>query len=80
MSMLRTQVYLTEQERKALKTISKQIESTQSELIRQAVDLFVARHRGENRLALLRQASGMWKDRADLPDFSDLRRELDRSP
>jgi antitoxin PrlF len=34
---------------------------------------------GADRRALLRQARGLWKDRSDLPDFSDLRAELDRT-
>lgn len=32
----------------------------------------------EDRLSLLRQARGMWKDRTDLPSLPALRREWDR--
>jgi hypothetical protein len=32
----------------------------------------------EDRLSLLQQARGMWKDRSDLPAVADLRREWDR--
>ena len=34
--------------------------------------------RGQDRLAKLRQACGIWRDRDDLPDFEALRREWDR--
>lgn len=36
-----------------------------------------ARHRKENRTESLRGGRGMWKDRDDLPDFEELRSELD---
>ncbi len=35
---------------------------------------------GTERLQQLRAARGIWEDRTDLPDFTALRRELDRSP
>jgi prevent-host-death family protein len=30
--------------------------------------------------AAMMQAAGMWKDRADLPDFDELRKSWDRDP
>jgi len=77
--MVRTQLYLTSREREALQEMARETGKSQSELIREAIDRFVASFRKTDRNALLQQARGLWKDREDLPDFGTLRRELDRS-
>jgi hypothetical protein len=77
-AMLRTQIYLTEEERAALRNIARETGKKQSELIRRAIDDFIDRFQPRERLALLSQARGMWQGRDDLPDFQALRREFDR--
>ncbi len=76
--MVRTQVYLTEEEHQGLKALSAHLGKKQSELIRAAIDKLIAENSRGERLALMRSARGMWKNRKDLPDFSALREEADR--
>jgi predicted DNA-binding protein len=76
--MVRTQVYLSEEEQQGLRALSRRTGRSQSELIREAVDDLLARHQSNDRSALLRQARGLWSERGDLPDFAELRGELDR--
>ena len=75
--MVRTQIYLTDAERRALQTLSRRTGKSQSELIRDAIDAMIARSRPDRRF-LLREARGLWSDRDDLPDFETIRREMDR--
>lgn len=77
--MVRTQIYLTEEEKSALNTISHQVGKRQSELIREAVDELIARYSESRRQEELEKAVGIWKGRDDLPDFGRLRKEWDRS-
>ena len=76
--MVRTQIYLTETQQKALRRLAVRERKKQSELIRQAIDQFLVDSTQEDRLSLLRQGRGLWKDRQDLPDFAALRREANR--
>jgi hypothetical protein len=76
--MIRTQVYLTEKERRALREMSAATGRPFSELIREAVDLLV-RHTGNaGRKALLESCAGMWRDRESVPDPGVLRDEWER--
>ena len=76
--MERTQIYLTEKERKALRSLARRLGRSQSSIIREAVDTYVERYSETGRRDLLRRARGIWADRSDLPDFEQVRRELDR--
>lgn len=76
--MIRTQIYLTEQEREALSALSLATGRAQSEIIREALDQFIIQGNPARRKAILARAAGMWKDRQDLPDFDALRKQWDR--
>ncbi len=77
--MVRTQVYLTSEEKSALSSIALQIGKKQSELIREAIDNLITKYSQNRRQQILDRAAGMWKDRDDLPDFRQLRESWDRS-
>lgn len=77
--MVRTQIYLTEDERQALKSMATSTGKKQSELIREAIDQMIDNYQVDNRIHMREQAKGMWENRADLPDFTAIRREWDRA-
>ncbi len=77
--MIRTQIYLTEQQRNELATIAKSFGKKQSELIREAIDRLIDQTGKNRRKLVLREAAGIWKDRTDLPDFKSIRAEWDRT-
>jgi len=76
--MVRTQIYLTEAQQQALRGLARRAHKKQSELIRHAIDRFLAAAPQEDRLSRLRQGRGLWQTRDDLPDFAALRKELNR--
>lgn len=78
--MERTQVYLTKEQRQELKRLGQRVGRRQSELIRAAIDAYVADAERSNWKSDLMAAQGLWRDRDDLPDFARLRSELDRFP
>lgn len=77
--MVRTQIYLTEAQRQNLQSLANQSGRKQSELIREAIDRYVASAASAEYPILIRRGAGLWRERADLPDFTALRREFDRS-
>ena len=72
--MIRTQIYLTEAEQRALRSLASKRKKAQSELIRQAVDEFISRSQRGHRQALRERVFGIWKDRTDVPDVRAMRR------
>lgn len=76
--MVRTQIYLTERQRDELAAIAKIAGKKQSELIREAVDRLIDQEGQRRREAVLRKVAGIWKDRADLPDFRVTRADWDK--
>ncbi len=77
--MVRTQIYLTENQRDELAAIAKSAGKKQSELIREAIDLLIDQAGSDHRETVLLKTVGIWKDRADLPDFKVVRSEWDRN-
>ena len=77
--MVRTQIYLTEQERDALRALAAESGKKQSELIREAIDSLIGKLGTKQRKAVISRVAGMWKDRNDLPDFRAIRSEWDRN-
>lgn len=76
--MVTAQITLSNAEGAALQEMTKSTGKTQDALLHEAVQQFLAPVPPDDRLSLLRQARGIWKDRTDLPDFRALRAELDR--
>ena len=77
--MVRTQIYLTEQQRDQLAAIAKSARKKQSELIREAIDQFLNQAGKSYKELVLRETAGIWKNRKDLPDFKTIRAEWDRN-
>ncbi len=75
--MVRTQIYLTKEEHEGLDFLSKHLGNKKSELIRKAIDQYLASFSTKNRLERLRVCKGMWKDRKD-DIFSEIRKEVNR--
>ena len=76
--MLDTEINLTEQERNALQEISRRTGKTEGELVREALDQFIAQFQSEGQRKLMQKARGIWKNRQDLPSLQELRNEWDR--
>jgi hypothetical protein len=72
------QITLTDAADRVLSEVAEQSGKTRDDLLRDIVEQFLARHRTQDRLRLLHQGRGLWKDRTDLPSSGSLRAELDR--
>lgn len=62
MAMKRTQVYLTQNEHKALTALSRSTKKKRSEIIREAIDEHIKKYSAENRRKVLEEVAGIWKD------------------
>jgi hypothetical protein len=76
--MIRTQIYLTDQQRAKLAVIAKNMGKKQSEIIREAIDRLIEQTGRNRKNTALKEAAGIWKNRDDLPDFRAIRSEWDR--
>lgn len=71
-TMRKIQVFLREDQKAALKSISVRTGRKQSDLIRKSIDLLVDTMKREDAdwREATRSAAGLWRDRADLEDIS----------
>lgn len=76
--MATAQITLTESETRDIRALSQSLGMTEEEILREALEQVLARHKNEGRLAALQQARGIWRTRQDLPDFAELRDEWNR--
>ena len=76
--MLTAQINLTDLEARAIESLSETRGKTQEEILHEAIGRFVTENSTETRLAALRQARGMWRERHDLLDLANLRNEWNR--
>lgn len=75
MSKKRTQIYLEEKQGRELASLARSRGTSQSEIIRQAIDIYLARMEGLDKGAAIDEVAGIWADRKDLPDVEKLRKE-----
>ena len=78
LTVTRTQIYLTDEQRDILGNQAARTGRPMSELIREALDEYLRRHAQERRQEVLRNAAGLWADRLDHAQFDDARATLDR--
>jgi Arc/MetJ-type ribon-helix-helix transcriptional regulator len=77
--MVRTQVYLTEEQEHGLKRLAASTGRKQSELIRDAVDRLLADKHQRNWRKSLEAMFGMWADRPEMDHFvRDVREQVDQ--
>ena len=74
--MIRTQIYLTENERNELNSLSKTMGKHKSAIIRDAIDQYIL-FKNSNLKSRKRRAAGLWAQRKDLPDYKKVRDEFD---
>ncbi|MEQ1557591.1 MAG: CopG family transcriptional regulator [Methyloglobulus sp.] len=73
--MQRTQIYLTDEEQAAIKNISIRSGTSQSALIRKAIDQFIALNTTGDKANKRLGAFGLWQDHENLPDLAEIRAE-----
>ena len=79
--MRRTQIYLTDEERQALKVLAEKQGRSQSAIIREAVDRYLQGASVQTWQNVIDRTAGLWKDREDIPDRTSMKDEwVRRSP
>jgi hypothetical protein len=78
--MIRTQIYLTREEKAGLESVALARGKRQSEIIRTAVDDLLARQSTINKPEILDEIAGIWATRKDIPDIRKMRAGWRRRP
>ncbi len=78
MAMITAQILLTEAQHQGLEHLAKQTGKTRDQLILEAVVKLLPSEEKPDWREALRKARGIWKDRTDLPDLRELRKEWNR--
>lgn len=76
--MIRSQIYLTQYEKKSLETMAKTSGKKQSELIRIAIDNLISAVRERKKKDIFDELSGIWADRDASLNAKTLRQSWDR--
>jgi predicted DNA-binding protein len=77
--MVRTQIYLTSEQKLQLERLAATSGRKQSEMIREAIDGYLAEHEPKDWEEAFEAVRGMWAERDDVDDFvRDLRAEWER--
>ena len=71
-------IFLTDAECQLLHSMSQLTGKSERDLLQEALELLKVQVDLEKRRALLQEARGMWRDRDDLSDLSELRSEMNR--
>lgn len=71
--MIRTQIYITEEEKKGIDSVTLTRRISQSEFIRQAIDELLTKTATVNKTATLDKIAGIWSGKEDTPHIRELR-------
>jgi len=76
--MVRTQIYLTDEQKQRLQQLAAATGKRQSDLIREAVDSYLGQCRPRDWFEAIEPMFGMWADRPEMDDYvRKLRAEVD---
>jgi hypothetical protein len=78
--MVRTQLYLTDEEKLGLESIAAVKGVSQSDLIRQAIDDLLARQGATDKSCILDEIAGVWALKKNIPDIRKMRSAWRRRP
>lgn len=74
--MIRTQIYIEEEQKQELKKITNKKNTTIAQLIRDAIDLLLEKNRTEDLQSAMSKSFGIWSDREDIADSVEYVRKL----